>query len=381
MLCSYCLCPLIYNREPWCLPLFLSDTPLSVPTMLEGYITPVLMSYIDKYVKNIKPSDLKLSFWGGDAVLRNLELRVDVLEQELHLPLEVKSGKIRELTLQFPWNAILSKSVEVTLKDVEIVVKLKDVRLSASQSQSQSAKPDSDAPTPVASAPQPSEMAPGYLQGYMSRIFNNGILHVRNMVVKVIEEECDMLMTWNFGSMEGYTVDENWQRSYVYTDYLQGEYAVNKVMEVSDLVINLHPIENGGQSSSPREPFVHRCSFVGRQREEYRGKSLVKWSINLLFEDVEMSVDENQFCLFYHHLNWLLGMYYSKKPLHGRDDHLHSTLLSERRHSTSSTSDSSFVDVPQPSSSTAEEQEERKEGGGEEEEEEEEEKEEEKEEE
>ena len=38
--------------------------------MLEGYITPLLMSYLDKYVKNIKPSDLQLSFWGGDAVLR-----------------------------------------------------------------------------------------------------------------------------------------------------------------------------------------------------------------------------------------------------------------------------------------------------------------------
>ena len=42
--------------------------------MLEGYITPLLMSYLDKYVKNIKPSDLQLSFWGGDAVLRYIAL-------------------------------------------------------------------------------------------------------------------------------------------------------------------------------------------------------------------------------------------------------------------------------------------------------------------
>ena len=39
------------------------------------------MSYVDKYIKNLKPSDLSLSLWGGDVVLYNLELRLDVLEK------------------------------------------------------------------------------------------------------------------------------------------------------------------------------------------------------------------------------------------------------------------------------------------------------------
>ena len=307
--------------------------------MLEGYITPWIMSYIDKYVKNIKPSDLKLSFWGGDAVLHNLELRVDVLEKELNLPLEVRSGKIRELIVQCPWNAILSKSVELTLKDVEIVVKLKDVRLSSSshgQPTTEGASDSAPPPSPSAvPAGQPAgEAAPGYLQGYMSRILNNGKLHICNMVVKVIEEECDMLMTWHFGSLEGYTVDEGWQPSYVYTDYLQGEYAVNKVTEVTDLVINLQPLGNGRQSGAGgdlKEPFVHRCSFVGRQREEFSGANLVKRSINLCFGDVTMSADESQFCLFVHHVNWLFGLYYSRKKLKGRDDLSGPAVYSGRR--------------------------------------------------
>lgn len=49
--------------------------------MLETYITPLLMSYVDKYIKNLKPSDFSLSIWGGDVVLYNLELRLDVLEK------------------------------------------------------------------------------------------------------------------------------------------------------------------------------------------------------------------------------------------------------------------------------------------------------------
>lgn len=55
--------------------------------MLESYITPLLMSYVDKYIKNLKPSDLSLSLWGGDVVLYNLELRLDVLEKVRKIPL------------------------------------------------------------------------------------------------------------------------------------------------------------------------------------------------------------------------------------------------------------------------------------------------------
>ena len=49
--------------------------------MLESYIAPLFMGYVDKYIKNLKPSDLSLSLWGGDAVLHNLELNLDVLQE------------------------------------------------------------------------------------------------------------------------------------------------------------------------------------------------------------------------------------------------------------------------------------------------------------
>ena len=49
--------------------------------MLESYIAPLFMRYVDKYVRNLKPSDLTLSIWGGDLVLQNLELNLDVLQK------------------------------------------------------------------------------------------------------------------------------------------------------------------------------------------------------------------------------------------------------------------------------------------------------------
>ena len=295
--------------------------------MLEGYITPLLMSYIDKYVRNIKPSDLQLSFWGGDAVLRNLELRVDVLEKELHIPLEFTSGRIRELTLHIPWNAIISSPVEVTIKDLELVIRLKNVHANANVQPSESTDSSSEVDPPLPTGPMPRsniergvEQAPGYLQTYLSRISNNIQVHVQNLVVKVMEEECDLMMTLNIGEVEYYTADESWEKKFVYTDHLQGNYALHKVCKVADMTVNLHTIEIGGQESTSHEPFLQRCSFTFRTRSEFRGNIFVKKSNNVLFDSLTFSVDEKQFSLFLHLVDWLVAMYYSSKKLKGRDD-------------------------------------------------------------
>ena len=118
------------------------------------------------------------------TISRNLVLRVEVLEKELHIPIEFTSGRIRELTLHIPWNAIVSSPVEVTIKDLELVIRLKNVRAGSNVHPSESTDSLSStvdppsAPAAVAT-PVPSdkdktaEQAPGYLQTYLSRISNN----------------------------------------------------------------------------------------------------------------------------------------------------------------------------------------------------------------
>lgn len=44
--------------------------------MLEGYIKPWLISQLQNYVENLSPSDVNFSLWGGDLVLKNLQLQV-----------------------------------------------------------------------------------------------------------------------------------------------------------------------------------------------------------------------------------------------------------------------------------------------------------------
>ena len=160
--------------------------------MLESYITPLLTSFLNKYIKNLKPSDLQLSFWGGDAILRNLELRLDAIEELLSsmAPFEMKSGNVKQLTVHIPWTSIGSEPIEVTFESVECTIKLKELSLSSKSKASEVRQPAKET-QPSIDQPQ----APGYLQGLISRISNNVIIHVNNLLVKVIEEQCDLLMS------------------------------------------------------------------------------------------------------------------------------------------------------------------------------------------
>lgn len=109
---------------------------------IESYVTPLILSYVDKYIKNIKPEDSQVlsqycflymtftnihvilwwqvSLWGGDAVFHNLDLRLDVLEAELHSPFTFSSGHIHELRIHVPWTKLASESIVITINTIGI---------------------------------------------------------------------------------------------------------------------------------------------------------------------------------------------------------------------------------------------------------------------
>ena len=72
------------------------------------------------------PVALQLSIWGGDVVLTNLKLRLDVIENLLKLPFTIQSGHIHELRIHIPWLALGSESVQVTISTIEISLKLQN---------------------------------------------------------------------------------------------------------------------------------------------------------------------------------------------------------------------------------------------------------------
>lgn len=103
---------------------------------IESYITPIILSHIGKYVKDFRPRDAQVflhvvlnekknqnknsqvSLWGGEVVFQNLDVRLDVLEEELQLPFNFVSGHIHELTVKVPWTKIASEPIQITINTI-----------------------------------------------------------------------------------------------------------------------------------------------------------------------------------------------------------------------------------------------------------------------
>lgn len=61
---------------------------------------------------------LQVSLWQGDVMFQNLELKLDVLEEELQLPFTFLSGHINDLKLQIPWTKIASEPITLTINTI-----------------------------------------------------------------------------------------------------------------------------------------------------------------------------------------------------------------------------------------------------------------------
>lgn len=294
--------------------------------MLESYLTPLITSYLNKYIKNIKPSDLQLSFWGGDAVLRNLELCPEAIEDALKglVPFHLKSGCVKSLTIHIPWTAIGSEPINLSMDNIECTVHLKSLKMS--EMSSTPTDNSSEVITPSSGAPPTNDQssqqasAPGYVQGLLNRIINNIVINVKNLVVNIIQEESDLLMSVSVKSLRWYTANDTWIPEYIYTDSFQGQYCLNKMCSVDGMTVCLDQIGSAGHVEVYEDPFIPRCSFKCRLRNRFEDSLLVENIVDLMVEELVFSVTEVQFSLFLHLLDWLLAMYYSFKKLKGRDD-------------------------------------------------------------
>lgn len=59
-----------------------------------------------------------MSLWGGDAVFSNLDLRLEVLEEELALPFSFVNGHIHELRIHVPWTKLTSEPIVITINTI-----------------------------------------------------------------------------------------------------------------------------------------------------------------------------------------------------------------------------------------------------------------------
>ncbi|XP_071458319.1 intermembrane lipid transfer protein VPS13B isoform X7 [Marmota flaviventris] len=288
--------------------------------MLESYVTPILMSYVNRYIKNLKPSDLQLSLWGGDVVLSKLELKLDVLEQELKLPFTFLSGHIHELRIHVPWTKLGSEPVVITINTMECILKLKDgiqddhescgsnsTNRSATENTKSSVKPRRI----QQAAPTDPDLPPGYVQSLIRRVVNNVNIVINNLILKYVED--DIVLSVNITSAECYTVGELWDRAFM--DISATDLVLRKVINFSDCTVCLDKRNASGKIEFYQDPLLYKCSFRTRLHFTYdnlnsKMPSVIK--IHTLVESLKLSITDQQLPMFIRIMQLGIALYYGE---------------------------------------------------------------------
>ncbi|XP_029598769.1 vacuolar protein sorting-associated protein 13B, partial [Salmo trutta] len=287
--------------------------------MLESYVTPLLMTYVNKYIKNLKPSDLQLSLWGGDVVLSKLELKLDVLEQELKLPFTFLSGHIHELRIHVPWTKLGSEAVVITINTMECILKLKDGvqddhesgSSSTSRSASESSKTLSKPRRLQQAAPSDPDLPPGYVQSLIRRVINNVNIVVNNLILKYVED--DIVLSVNITSAESYTVHEFWDRAFM--DITAPDLVLRKVINFSDCTVCLDKRNASGKIQFYQDPLLYKCSFRTRLHFTYQNinsKIPAVIKIQTMVESLKLSITDQQLPMFIRIMELVLSLYYGE---------------------------------------------------------------------
>ena len=279
---------------------------------IESYITPLLMGYVDKYVK-LRPEDFQLSLWGGDAVLNNLDLRLDAIEQTLNLPISFKSGHIHELHLHVPWTRLGSEPIVITINTIECIVRLRDGTWDSDKKSSKSSGSSRSAGQVVRIKAKKQqveeELPPGYLQSLVNKVINNVSIIVNNLILKFVED--DIVLSVNVKSAECYSVSPGWNRTFV--EVTPAELILRKVINFCDLTVCLDKCDSSGRIETYQDPLLYRCSLSCRMHMTYESthsKLPLVTKVNVLCEKLDVSLTDTQLPLFLRLVELCLALYY-----------------------------------------------------------------------
>ncbi|XP_053661509.1 intermembrane lipid transfer protein VPS13B [Anopheles marshallii] len=248
---------------------------------IESYITPIILSYVEKYVKNIRPEDSQLSLWGGEVVFQNLDLKLDVLEEELQLPFNFLSGHIHELGIRVPWTKIASEPIIITINTIEFVLKLRDtIERNVVPKREPPRKGKSTEETPP----------PGYMASLISKIANNITIRCHNVILKYVEE--DIVVSMNIQQLSMESADGSWNPAFI--DMSPTKVSLRKLINIVDLTICLDKRNSAGKIEVCQEPVLYRSTLQLRMLVKYNAashdrSSLTRIDVHSKFLDFNVS--------------------------------------------------------------------------------------------
>ena len=226
---------------------------------IESYITPLILNYLTKYVKNIRPQDFQVSLWEGEVTFHNLDLRLDVLQQELNLPFQFLSGHIHELIIAVPWTKITSEPIRISINTIEFVLKSNREDNSGTKSPTANSSPqhqvtNEQAGTAGNNKSNERDENSSMVSSLATKILNNINVQCQNIILKYIQE--DIVVSMNVQHLSYGAANEQWQLAMV--DINPSKVLIRKLINVSDLTICLDKRNDAGQIDVCQEPVMYR---------------------------------------------------------------------------------------------------------------------------
>nr|CAD7571020.1 unnamed protein product [Timema californicum] len=211
----------------------------------------------------------QVSLWGGDASFHNLDLRLEVLEEELQLPFSFVSGHIHELLIHVPWTKLASEPISITINTIECILKLRGADSSGSDSASTTSGPNSTAKDGRKKGNRRQQEVvtpPGYVQSLVNKIVNNITIICNNLILKYVEE--DIVLSVNVRTVTLQSANEQWEPAFIeclscnfFSDLTPPYILLRKIIGLSDLTICLDKRNASGKIEMYQEPLLYRCSL------------------------------------------------------------------------------------------------------------------------
>lgn len=217
-------------------------------------------------------------------MFQNLELKLDVLEEELQLPFTFLSGHINDLKIQIPWTKIASEPIIITINTigithrcytidsdknflsfVELVVKLKDF----------STSPPVPKPKLKKKISFDEDAQAGYMASLITKILNNISVICNNIVLKFIEE--DIVISMNIQHLSVHSADHRWKRAFI--DVSATNVLFRKLINIIDFTICLDKRNSSGKIEFVQEPILYKCSMELRLYRKFNASNPAKLSL------------------------------------------------------------------------------------------------------
>ena len=179
--------------------------------MTAALVQGVVDRFLRKYLLNV--STEHATVWGGQLVFKNVELRLDVLQEEVGLPMVFRRGFVQELKVLLPLANLLREHISITLNNVEVVAHTPAALNQPVQpGQTEPPSPGPRAPSSSSGAPHEEKAGGGdardkgmleeWMTAILQRIAINVKVEVNNMVFKYESSSFVSSVSWKRLSLE-----------------------------------------------------------------------------------------------------------------------------------------------------------------------------------